>query len=89
MNELFLIVTCLILIIGTPGAYDNLNHLLDNTISDLFLVYLSIFVFMNLFIILLDQSFGMRLHYIRRQNIIGFRDKNRHHAKLINKRNVA
>ena len=88
VNEITFIVVCLYLILSTPGVYQDFNRMFESTSGDILIVFISLFVIFNLLVILIDLAWNwVRPHCIRRENIISFRELNRHLKVLINRRN--
>ena len=90
VNEACLITLCLILILSTPGVYQDFNSDYMSERAILVIIFLSLFIIINLVMIVYDMVVSWcKPHCLRRRNIIEFRTRNRHHSKLINKRNKA
>ena len=88
VNEVIFIALCLYLILSTPGVYQDFNRMFEILNGELVIVLVSLYVFFNLLVILLDLAWNwLRLHCIRRENIKSYREQNRHLTMLINRRN--
>ena len=88
VNEIVLIFLCLFLIQSTPGVYPDFNRGNVPVRAYLVIVLVTAYIVFNLVTILYDlYHHWLKLHCIRRSNIITFRVKYRHNLKLLNQRN--
>jgi hypothetical protein len=89
VNEVWLVALCFFLIMSTPGVYKEFYSEGTSERAVFLIVFVSLFIIFNLVAILYDLVVNWwRPHCQRRRNIIEFRNSQRHHLKLINKRNT-
>lgn len=87
-NELVLVAMCMLLIFTSPGFNEDLYKLFRDAIGDTVVVFIAIYVLLNLLLIVGDLCWNwIRLHCIRRKRIIDYRAQHRHSLNLINSRN--